>query len=99
MISKNALLSILPKARELQSNKVEDIQDFLDRMIRELDKQWRLLHQDVSTIQLDTDGFLYFGNKDTLGTWRIGRSGADWVLEHQTTTVGTWITVDTAQGS
>ena len=89
----------LPRPRDLRSNKLEDIQDFMRLVLEELDKQYRLLHQDVSTIQLDTDGFLYFGNKDTNGSWRIGRIGADWVLQHQTTTIGTWVTVDLASGS
>ena len=89
----------LPRARDLQSNKLEDIQDFLENMIRELDTQWRLLYQDVSTIQLDTDGYLYFGNKDTLGTFRLGRDGDDWVLEHQTAVVGTWVRIRTTKGS
>ncbi len=92
-------LSGLPRPRDLRSNKLEDIQVYLQQLVTELDNQWRLLFQDVSTIQVDADGFIYFGNKDTLGTWRIGRSGADWVLEHQTTTVGTWVPVDLASGS
>lgn len=45
------------------------------------------------------DGFIYFGDKNTLGTWRIGRIGADWVMEHQTTIVGTWVTVELSSGS
>ena len=92
-------LQSLPLAKELQSNSLQDIQNFMERFRRELDTQWRLIHQDIATIQVDTDGFIYFGNKDTLGTWRIGRSGADWIMEHQTTTVGTWVRVDTVKGS
>ena len=86
-------------AKELRSNKLEDIQTFFDRIIRELDEQWRLMHQDLSTIQVDEAGFIYFGNKNTLGTWRLGRIGADWVLQHQTTTVGTWVTIELTEGS
>jgi len=86
-------------AKELRSNKLEDIQVFFDRIFRELDEQWRLMHQDLSTIQVDEAGFIYFGNKDTLGTWRLGRIGADWVLQHQTTTVGTWVTIELTEGS
>ena len=92
-------LSSLARPKELKSNSVEDIRDFLKRWREELDSQWRLMFQDVSTIQLDADGFLYFGNKDTLGTFRIGRDGDDWVLEHQTTTIGTWVRVRTTKGS
>lgn len=89
----------LPQARDLRSNKLEDTQNFMELILRELDKQWRLLWEDVNTFQVDTDEFIYFGNKNTLGTFRIGRIGADWVLQHQTTTVGTWVTIDLAAGS
>ena len=90
-------LESLRRPKELKSNKLEDIQNFLRLWREELDRQWRLLFQDVATIQLDRDGFLYFGNKDTDGSWRIGRDGADWVLEHRAS--GTWTAVDTAKGS
>ncbi len=89
----------LPRPKDLKSNSLEDIQNILRLLFEEIDSQWRLLFQDVSTIQVDSGGFIYFGGKDTLGTWRLGRIGADWVLQHQTTTVGTWVTVDTAKGS
>ena len=91
-------LNSLPMPRELKSNSKEDIQNFLRRMIKELDKQWRLLYQDVATIQLDADGYLYLGNKDTVGTWRIGREGLDWILEYQEI-IGTWTRVVTRKGS
>ena len=99
MRAKKALSESLPKPKELKTNKVEDIQNYLQIFIDVIDKQWRLLAGDVSTFQIDTDGFIYFGNKDTLGTFRLGRSGDDWVLEHQTTTVGTWVRVRTTKGS
>lgn len=89
----------LPRARDLRSNSLEDIQNMLEKVFNELDKQYRLLWSDLNVIQLDDDGFIYFGNKDTLGTWRVGRIGADWVLEHQTTTVGTWVTVEFSDGA
>ncbi len=89
----------LRTAQDLRSNSVEAIRNELRLLYEELDAQYRLLHQDVSTIQVDTDGFIYFGNKDTLGTFRMGRIGADWVLQHQTTTIGTWVTIDLAAGS
>ncbi len=92
-------LTGLPRPRDLRSNKLEDIQEFFRRAFDELDTQWRKLFQDVTTIQVTDDGFIYFGDKNTLGTWRLGRDGADWILEHQTTTVGTWVRVDTVKGS
>ena len=97
MRSKNALN--LRTDRDLKSNSLEDIRNEFRLLYEELDTQYRLLHQDVATPQLEVDGFFYFGNKDTLGTWRMGRIGADWVLQHQTTTVGTWVTVDLSAGT
>ena len=73
----------LLRARDLQSNSLVDIQNFMDLILRELDKQYRLLYQDVATIQVDDDGFIYFGEKDTDGTWRIGRSGTAWNMERR----------------
>ncbi len=97
MISNKTLT--LPLARELQSNKLTDIQEFLDRLIDRLEKAHRRLWQDIQTIQIPATGFIYFGGKDTLGTFRLGRIGADYVLQHQTTTIGTWVTIDLAKGS
>ena len=73
----------LPKARDLKSSKKEDIQDIFRLLFEELDKQWRLLWSDVSEIQVDDDGWIYFGNKDTNGTWRIGRSGNKWDMQRR----------------
>lgn len=87
----------LPRPRDLQSNSLKDIQEFTQKAFDELDRQWRLLHQDVSTIQVDADGFIYFGNKETDGTWRIGRDGLDWVLENRVS--GTWTRIGTNPGS
>ncbi len=83
--------------KDLKSNSLEDIRNELRLLYKELDSQWRLMFQDVSTIQLDTDGFLYGGNKDTDGSWRIGRIGADWVLQHRDS--GTWTTVELSSGT
>lgn len=89
----------LPRASELSSNSLGDIQKFLDRYTAELDTQWKLLHQDVATPQLAEGEFIYFGFKNEIGTFRMGRVGDDWVLDHQTTTIGTWVNIDTAKGS
>jgi hypothetical protein len=48
-----------------------------------------LLFQDIATFQIDADGFIYLGNKDTDGTWRIGRDGGDYVLDHLES--GVWV--------
>lgn len=72
----------LPRPRDLKSNKKEDLQDHLRLLYEELDKAWRLLWQDVAVIQVDTDGWIYFGGKDAAGSARIGLVGADWVCQH-----------------
>jgi len=97
MRAKPSLLGTLSKARELQSTKLKDVQDFLDRIIRALNSQYQLLWQDVSTIQVDADGFIYFGNKDTNGSWRIGRDGVDWVLDHRES--GAWVNASTQEAT
>ena len=69
--------------KDLKSNKLEDIQNELRLLYQELDKQWRLLFQDISVIQIDTDGWIYFGGKDAVNSKRIGKSGtSDWVVQH-----------------
>lgn len=73
----------LQRPKDLKSNKLEDIQDYFRLLFEELDKQWRLLFQDVATIQVDDEGWIYFGNKNTDGTWRIGRSGTAWNMERR----------------
>ncbi len=73
----------LPRPKDLKSNKLEDVQEIFRIFFEELDKQWRLLWQDLSTIQVDSDGFIYFGQKDVDGTWRIGRSGTDWDMQRR----------------
>ncbi len=82
MQAKSSLLSVLPSGRELRSVKLEDIQNFFDRYRREINSQYELLFQDVSTIQVDTDGWIYFGGKDVVGSARIGLVGTDWVCQH-----------------
>jgi hypothetical protein len=72
----------LPRPKELTSNKLEAIQDHFRLWREEMDKQWRLLFQDVAVIQVDTDGWIYFGGKDAVGSARIGLDGTDWVCQH-----------------
>lgn len=73
----------LPRPKDLQSNKLKDIQEYFRVFFDELDKAYRLLWQDVATIQVDSDGWIYFGGKDTDGSIRIGRSGNDWNVERR----------------
>lgn len=96
MQAKKSLLG-LARPQELKSNKLGDIQVFLGRWRDEIDRQWRLLWQDVSTIQVDSDGYIYFGAKTTEGSWRIGRDGADWVLDHLES--GTWVNASKQKAS
>lgn len=72
----------LPKAKDLTSNKLEDIQEIFRLLFDELDKQWRLLFQDIEMIQVDTDGWIYFGGKDATDSARIGKVGTAWVCQH-----------------
>jgi len=87
MLAKKTLR--LPRPKELTSNKLEDIQDFFRRILEELDREYRRLWQDVAMIQVDDDGWIYFGGKDTDGSWRIGRSGTAWNMERRES--GTYI--------
>lgn len=70
-------------AEELKSNKLEDIKEHFRLLTEQIDRGYRLLYQDVATIQVAEDGWIYFGEKDTDGTWRIGRSGNDWNMERR----------------
>ena len=78
----------LPKPKDLKQNTLEATQEFFDKVIKELDKQWRLIWQDSHTIQIDSDVFLYWGGKDTDGSWRFGRVGDTLVLQFRSS--GTW---------
>ena len=73
----------LQRPEDLKSNNLKDIQNHFRLLYEELDKAYRLLWQDVATIGVDTDGWIYFGNKDTDGTWRIGRSGTAWDMQRR----------------
>lgn len=73
----------LPRPRELQSNNLTDIQIHLEKLNHEIISYLRYLRQDVTTIQVDDDGWIYFGGKDTNGSWRIGRSGTAWNAERR----------------
>ena len=81
MKSKSSLS--LPMPKDLTSNKLEDIQEHFRKINEAIDKQYRLLWQDTATIQVGSDGWIYFGGMDTDGTWRIGRSGNDWNMERR----------------
>ena len=71
----------LPRPEDLKSNKVEDIKEHFRLLTEELDKAYRLLWQDTATIQVDADGWIYFGGKDTDGSWRIGRVDNNWEMQ------------------
>ena len=72
----------LPSHKDLKSNKLEDIQNYLRLLNEELDRQWRLLWEDANTLQVDGDNWIYFGGKNQTGSIRIGQSGTDWVVQH-----------------
>jgi len=89
MKAKSSLSLPMPKA--LTSNKLEDIQEHFRKINEALDKQYRLLWQDAATIQIDVDGWIYFGNKDTDGSWRIGEVSNN--CEIQKRILSTWTTM------
>ncbi|KKN73167.1 hypothetical protein LCGC14_0403400 [marine sediment metagenome] len=68
--------------KDLKSNRLSDIQNEFRLLYEELDKQYRLLWEDVNTIQVDGDGWIYFGGKNVTGSARIGLVGTDWVCQH-----------------
>lgn len=75
----------LPRPKDLKSNGLEDVREILRKTFEELDRVYRLLWQDVSVIEVDDDGWIYFGNKNSTGSVRIGRDGTDWVVQHYIT--------------
>lgn len=73
----------LPTERTLKSAKIEDLRQWLHILVRELNKGYETLWQDVAVFQVDEAGWIYFGNKSSDGTIRIGRSGTDWNVERR----------------
>jgi len=49
-----------------------------------------------TSAELPSDSFIYFGDTTTSGTWRMGRSGEDFV--HQKYNGSTWDTKQTITG-
>lgn len=81
MRSKKAL--DLRTDRDLKSNSLEDIRNEFRLLYEELDTQYRLLHQDVSTIQVPDGEWIYFGGVNAVNSIRIGKTGtSDWVVQH-----------------
>ncbi len=81
MRAKKTLSLPLPEA--LKSNKLEDIKEHFRLLTEELDKAYRLLWQDTANIQVAEDGWIYFGDKDTDGSWRVGRVGNNWEMQRR----------------
>lgn len=73
----------LPMPEALTSNKLEDIKEHFKKLTEAIDKGYRLLWQDTATIQVDEDGWIYFGEKDTDGSWRIGRVDNNWEMQRR----------------
>ena len=73
----------LRKDRDLKSNNLEAIRNEFRLLYEELDSQWRLIHQDVSTIQVPDGEWIYFGGVNAVSSIRIGKSGtSDFVAQH-----------------
>lgn len=79
----------LPMPEELKSNKLQDIKDYLQQFYEALDSSYKKLYQDMAEIQVDSDGWIYFGGKDTDGSWRIGRVDNNWDMQRRES--GTWV--------
>ena len=73
----------LQRPEDLKSNNLKDIQNHFRLLYEEIDKAYRLLWQDVATVQVDTDGWIYFGGKNTNGSWRVGRVGDNWEMQRR----------------
>ena len=79
----------LPLAKELRSNKLEDIQHQFELFKTKLDNMYKFLLSDITTIQIGggsaliVGDFIYFNGKDVAGSWRIGKdpSGTSWLMQ------------------
>ena len=80
----------LPRLEDLKSNSLEDIKKQFRLLYTEVSRCYGLLWQDVYVRQVDADGWIFFGNKNTNGSWRIGRSGDDYNVERRENDV--WVT-------
>jgi hypothetical protein len=85
----------LPLPRSLESNSLEAIQHHFDLYKTALDNMYKFLMSDITTIEI-TDGgsggggsWIYLGDKDTDGSWRIGVSGTDLNMERREG--GVWV--------
>lgn len=82
-------MSRLPVSMELDRSGIERLpvpepmKIWLRRLVDRLEEIYKLQRQDLIVIQVDEDGWIYFGEKDTDGTWRVGRSGNDWNMERR----------------
>lgn len=86
----------LPLPRSLESNSLEAIQHHFDLYKTALDNMYKFLMSDITTIEI-TDGggsggegpYIYFGDKDTDGSWRIGIAEPD--LNKERRESGVWV--------
>ena len=81
----------LPLSKELDSNKVEAIQHHFELYKDALDNMYERLLSDITTPSVgggSADGWIYFGDKNTDNSWRIGREGNNWVGQRRE--AGVW---------
>lgn len=74
----------LPRPKELQSNKLEDIQNHFRLYYEALDKAWRSMFADL----------IYDEDKFTSTKWRLIEDGENMLVQKKIggtwTTIGTW---------
>ena len=84
----------LPLPKELASNTVEALQHHFELHKTALDDMYKRLLSDITTIQvgggsgIEVGDWIYFGDKDTDGSWRIGREDNNWVGQRRES--GVW---------
>ena len=86
----------LPLSKALNSNSREAIQHHFELYKRALDHMFKLLIQDITTITVvesppGTGNWIYFGDPNTDGTWRIGRPPGETAWDMQRRESGTYV--------
>ena len=85
----------LPLSKELRSADLEAVQHHFELFKTALDDMYKRLLSDITTIKIgDGTGiivgdWIYFGDKDTDDSWRIGREDNNWVGQRRESSVWT----------
>ena len=84
----------LPLSKDLEAVDLEAIRHMFELYKTALDNMYRFLMSDITTVEInetDEDGsvWLYIGDKDTDGSWRIGIVDPD--LNKERRESGVWV--------